>query len=92
MVLPFEDAPLEAALDPATAWRVIRPEPLPLLSWPWEWTFGELRDAALLTLDLQLAALTGLVDQVGAYSQNGGSGPLRRFAMREGLSPFWRTL
>lgn len=28
----------------------------------------------------QLAALTELVEQVGAYSQNGGSGPLRRFA------------
>lgn len=57
LVLPFEDAPLEAAFDPSSAWRVIRPEPLPLFSWPWEWTFGELRDAALLTLDLQLEAL-----------------------------------
>ena len=28
----------------------------------------------------QLAALTEAVEQVGAYSQNGGSGPLRRFA------------
>ncbi|MFO1540950.1 MAG: methyltransferase, partial [Chloroflexota bacterium] len=57
MVLPFADAPLADALDPATAWRVIRPEPLQVLSWPWEWSFGQLQAAGLLTLDLALAAL-----------------------------------
>ncbi|MFN8624222.1 MAG: SAM-dependent methyltransferase [Chloroflexota bacterium] len=56
-VLPFEDVPLEAALDPATAWRVIRPEQLDLISYPYEWSFGQLKDAALLTLDVQLKAL-----------------------------------
>jgi len=56
-VLPFEDAPIADALDPATAWRVIRPETLPVISWPWEWCPGQLRDAALLTLDLALEAL-----------------------------------
>lgn len=36
---------------------VIRPEPIEFISYPYEWTFGELQDAALLTLDTQLEAL-----------------------------------
>ena len=39
------------------AHAVIRPEPIDLLSYPYEWTFGELREAALLTLDIQLEAM-----------------------------------
>ena len=30
---------------------------MPFISYPYEWTFGQLRDAALLTLDVQTAAL-----------------------------------
>lgn len=36
---------------------VLEHERLPFISYPYEWTFGMLRDAALLQLDLQLAAL-----------------------------------
>ena len=39
------------------AWKVIRPDPIPFVSYPWEWCFGQLRAAALLTLDLQRRAL-----------------------------------
>jgi ribosomal protein L11 methylase PrmA len=39
------------------AHAVIRPKPIEFLSYPHEWTFGELREAALLTLDIQLDAL-----------------------------------
>jgi hypothetical protein len=35
----------------------LRHERIPFVSYPYEWTFGMLRDAALLTLDLELAAL-----------------------------------
>ena len=50
-----------AGADPA-AHRVLRPEPLPFVSYPYEWSFSQLRDAALLTLDLLEAALArGLV-------------------------------
>ena len=56
-VLGFEELPVDQALDPATAWKVIKPEQLDLISYPYEWSFGQLKDAALLTLDLQLAAL-----------------------------------
>jgi len=41
---------------------VLRHERLPFVSYPYEWTFSMLKDAALLQLDLQLAALDhGLV-------------------------------
>ena len=44
-----------AADDRAHA--VVRPEEVSFVSYPYEWTFGQLRDAALLTLDAQSAAL-----------------------------------
>jgi hypothetical protein len=33
-------------------WKVLRPERVPFVSYPYEWCFGQLKDAALLTLDL----------------------------------------
>lgn len=36
---------------------IIRPERVPFISYPYEWSFGELRDAALLTLKLHRRAL-----------------------------------
>lgn len=43
--------------DPERALTVIRPEPVDFISYPYEWSFSQLQDAALLTLDVQLAAL-----------------------------------
>jgi hypothetical protein len=37
--------------------RLLRPEQLPFVSYPYEWCFSQLKDAALLTLDVQLRAL-----------------------------------
>ena len=51
-----EPATLDLAATPA-ARAVIRPDPIDFISYPFEWTFSELQDAALLTLDLQLEAL-----------------------------------
>jgi ribosomal protein L11 methylase PrmA len=56
MLLPYETVGLDAAAGPG-AHAVIRPERLDFVSYPYEWTFGQLRDAALLTLDVQLEAL-----------------------------------
>jgi SAM-dependent methyltransferase len=39
------------------AYRVLRPEQLGFVSHPWEWSFSQLRDAALLTLELERRAL-----------------------------------
>ena len=55
-LIPHENVGLELkASDAATA--VIRPEPVPVISYPYEWSFSQLRDAALLTLRVQGLAL-----------------------------------
>ncbi len=41
----------------ADAHAVIQPDRLPFISYPYEWCFGELKDAALLTLAVQSRAL-----------------------------------
>jgi hypothetical protein len=41
----------------AGAVAVIRPRELPLISYPYEWSFSQLREGALLTLELQRRAL-----------------------------------
>src|SRR5262245_14254456 len=37
--------------------RVIQPERVPFISYPYEWSFGQLKDAALATLSIQKRAL-----------------------------------
>ncbi len=36
---------------------IIRPETIPYISYPYEWSFEQLKDAAVLTLDIMLASL-----------------------------------
>jgi ribosomal protein L11 methylase PrmA len=55
-LIQYEPVGLDLATTPG-AHAVIRPERLEFLSYPYEWTFGELREAALLTLDIQLEAM-----------------------------------
>jgi hypothetical protein len=56
LALPAElDGAETALVKPAAA--VLRHDRIPFVSYPYEWTFGMLRDAALLELDLLLAAL-----------------------------------
>lgn len=38
-------------------WKLILPEQIPFISYPYEWTFGMLKDAALLTIKIQKQAL-----------------------------------
>src|SRR5437868_4117306 len=52
-VLPFTTSNMEIA----GAATVIRPEPVPFITYPCEWTFHQLRAAALLTLELQEKAM-----------------------------------
>ena len=56
LLIPYEPVPIGRAQGP-DAHAVIRPERIEFISYPYEWTFGELRDAALLTLDAQLEAM-----------------------------------
>ncbi|MET0552305.1 MAG: SAM-dependent methyltransferase [Vicinamibacteria bacterium] len=41
----------------AGAYRILRPKAIPFISYPYEWSPGQLRAAALLTLDVMQAAL-----------------------------------
>jgi hypothetical protein len=43
--------------DPDNAHRLIEPERIPFVSYPYEWCFSQLKDAALATLAIQKAAL-----------------------------------
>ncbi len=47
----------ESARDPASAYKVIRPEPIEFISYPYEWSFSQHRDAALATLEIQRRAI-----------------------------------
>ena len=38
-------------------YRIIRPRRVPFVSYPYEWCFGQLKDAALATLEIQRIAL-----------------------------------
>ena len=56
LLIPHQVAPIELAAT-QDAWQVLRPEPVRFISYPYEWSFSQLRDAALLTLDVQARAL-----------------------------------
>jgi len=55
LLIPHEEDPALAAERGAA--RVLRPEVVPFISYPYEWSFSQLRDAALLTLRLQSTAM-----------------------------------
>ncbi len=42
---------------PQTAYKVIQPTVVPFISYPYEWSFSQLQDAALLTLKIQRIAM-----------------------------------
>lgn len=54
LLVAHEEVDLEGC---AGAHRVLRPERVPLVSYPYEWAFSQLQDAALLTLDVAERAL-----------------------------------
>jgi len=56
LLIAHEEVPLETALTPG-AYRVLRPDAIPVVTLPYEWCFSQLRAAALLTLDVQAMAL-----------------------------------
>ena len=41
----------------ATAYKILQPEVVPFISYPYEWCFGQLKRAALITLKIQKVAL-----------------------------------
>lgn len=60
MLVAHEEVDVGLAAEPP-AHRVIRPQPLDFVSYPYEWSFSQLKDAALLTLRAQeMAAEAGM--------------------------------
>ncbi len=77
-LVPHEEVAVEPA-EPEQAWKVIRPERVPFVSYPYEWCFGQLRDAALLTLQIHRLALEhgmGLKDASAYNVQFRGGRPV----------------
>ena len=56
LLIPHEEVDTAMAFAPPAAF-VLRPELVPFISYPYEWGWAQLRDAALATLSIQAAAL-----------------------------------
>lgn len=56
LLIPHEEVNVEPA-EPLQAYKVIRPEPVAFVSYPYEWSFSQLKDAALTTLAIQKRSL-----------------------------------
>ena len=56
LMVGHAEVPPELAARPG-AYRVLRPERIPFISYPYEWCFGELKDTALASLAVQRLAL-----------------------------------
>jgi ribosomal protein L11 methylase PrmA len=56
LLIPHVEVSLELAAN-EDAYRVIRPEQVPFISYPYEWCFSQIKHAALLTLEIQAQAL-----------------------------------
>jgi ribosomal protein L11 methylase PrmA len=55
-LIAHEEAEVPAP-DAEAAWKVIKPTNLSMISYPYEWSFNQLKDAALLTLEIQKQSL-----------------------------------
>ena len=51
LIVNFEDANLNT--ENKNIYKVIKPEQIPFISYPYEWCISQLKDAALLTLKIQ---------------------------------------
>lgn len=56
VLIPHEETTV-LPVEPAQAYKVIKPEYVPFISYPYEWPFGLLKEAALTTLSIQKRAL-----------------------------------
>lgn len=56
LLIPHIEVDVPAA-DQSSAYRIIQPDRIAFISYPYEWAFSQLKDAALITLSLQKRAL-----------------------------------
>ncbi|MEX0616485.1 MAG: class I SAM-dependent methyltransferase [Candidatus Woykebacteria bacterium] len=55
-LIPHDEVATDKKQSPE-AYRIIKPKTVPFISYPYEWCFSQLKDAALLTLAIQKIAL-----------------------------------
>jgi hypothetical protein len=56
LLIPHEDIEQRSHAEPG-GYKIIKPIKIPFISYPYEWSFSQLKDAALTTLDVQIAAI-----------------------------------
>ncbi len=56
LLIPHVEAD-QLPVESETAFKVIQPERVPFISYPYEWSFSQLKDAALATLSIQKRAM-----------------------------------
>ncbi len=56
LLIPHEEME-QASNTPAPAYRILKPTRIPFISYPYEWCFGQLKEAALATLEIQKLSL-----------------------------------
>jgi hypothetical protein len=56
MLVPHEET-REVASPRPDAYKILRPEVVDFISYPYEWSFSQLKDAALLTIEIQKRAM-----------------------------------
>ena len=56
LLTPHEEVNIDFA-EPDKAYKTIKPEQMSFISYPYEWCFSQLKDAALTTLEIQKRAL-----------------------------------
>ena len=57
LVAHEEAGPIPGFTPPQGSYKILRPQQVPFISYPYEWSFSQLQDAALLTLRVQKKAL-----------------------------------
>ena len=56
LLVPHEEVEIPPLLQD-TVYKVIKPETIPFISYPYEWSFSQLKQAALTTLEIQKIAM-----------------------------------
>jgi hypothetical protein len=56
LLIPHEEVDVEYT-EPDKAYKIIKPELVPFISYPYEWSFSQLKNAALITLEVQKQSL-----------------------------------
>ena len=69
LLLPHKEVPVDDFCPPETVCCLTHPV-LPMVSYPWEWSFSMLKDAALLHLDVMEILLPKGLECVHYYSRS----------------------